>query len=294
MLDDRLAELHPLARITQGRLEGRTGDAEGLGGDADAPAFEVRQGDGQALATLAQQVLFGDAAVGEGHRAGVRSLDAHLVLAAVHHEAGGVGGHQEGGEALLAQFRVGHREDDGELGALAVADELLGAVEHPLAVHQLGAGAQVVRFRAGLGFGEAEAADGGAAGQLRQPEVLLRFAAEVEDGPAAHRVVDAHQRAEGAVAGGDFLHRQGIGHVVDVAAAPLLGHHHAEQAQLAHLLHQPVVDPAGLFPGLGPGRDLGAGEVPRHVADHALLFGEFQVLHCVAPERRLSCPAGRV
>ncbi|MNZ46568.1 hypothetical protein D3C78_642520 [compost metagenome] len=144
---------------------------------------------------------------------------------------------------------------------------------------QLGAGAQVVGFGAGLRLGEAEAADGAAAGQVGQPAVLLRLAAVLEDRAAAYRVVDAHQRASGAVAGGDFLDRQGIGHIVDVGAAPGFRHYHAEQTELAHLGDQGVVDPAGLFPGLGVGRDLAAGEIARHVADHALLFGQFDIVH---------------
>ncbi|MCY1432088.1 hypothetical protein D9M71_480750 [compost metagenome] len=104
----------------------------------------------------------------------------------------------------------------------------------------------------------------------------------------AHRVVDTHHRPGGAATGGDLFHGQGVGDVVGVAAAEIFRHHHAQQAQFAHLAHQVVVDPAGLFPGLGPWRDLGAGEVPRHVADHPLLFGEFQILHCDAPSQ-LSC-----
>ena len=183
----------------------------------------------------------------------------------------------------LAQLRIGHGEDNRQFGALAVADELLGAVDHPLAVAQFGAGAQVVRFGTGLGFGQAEAADGLAAGQIRQPGLFLFFAAVVEHRAAAHRVVDAHQRAGGTVAGGDFFHRQGVGDVVDIGAAPFLGHHHAQQAQLAHLRHQGVIDPAGLFPGLGMGRDFAAGKIPGHVADHDLLFAQFDIVHGSAP-----------
>src|SRR5690606_17739359 len=126
VLVDRLAELHPVARVDQRRLERRAGNAQRLGGDADTPAFKVGQGDGQALATLAKEVGSGDAAVVEGDRAGVGGADTHLVLAAVYLEARVVGGHQKRREALLAQLWVGHREDDGQAGAAGVADELLG------------------------------------------------------------------------------------------------------------------------------------------------------------------------
>ncbi len=137
-----------------------------------------------------------------------------------------------------------------------------------------------MRLRAGLRFGEGEAADGATTGQFSQPLVLLRLRAVIQHRAAAHRIVDAHQRAGGAVAGGDFFHGQGVGHVVDIAAAPFFRDDHAEQAKLAHLGDQSVVDPAGLFPGLCMGGDLAAGEVARHVADHALVFAEFEVMHC--------------
>ncbi len=115
--------------------------------------------------------------------------------------------------------------------------------------------------------------------------MLLGLAAVVEDRPAADRVVDAHQRASGSVTGGDFLHGQGVGDIVDVGAAPFLGHHHAQQAQFTHLVDEAVVDPAGLFPSLGMGRDLATGEVAGHVADHHLFFAQFDIVHGSVPAR---------
>ncbi len=63
VLDDRLVELDPLAGVAQCRFEGCPGDTQCLGGDTNAPAFQVRQGDGQALASGAEQVGFGNTAV---------------------------------------------------------------------------------------------------------------------------------------------------------------------------------------------------------------------------------------
>ncbi len=152
-----------------------------------------------------------------------------------------------------------------------------------MAVAQFGAGAQVVCFGAGLGFGQAEATDGLPTGQIGQPGLFLFVAAVVEHRAAAYRVVNAHERAGRAVTGRDFLDGQGIGDVVDVSAAPFLGHNHAEQAQLTHLRHQRVVDPASLFPGLGVGRDFATGKIPGHVADHHLFFSQFEIVHDSAP-----------
>ncbi|MCY1432089.1 hypothetical protein D9M71_480760 [compost metagenome] len=167
MLVDRLAELHPVPRVRQRRLERGAGNAQGLGSNTDAAAFQVGQGNGQALATFAKDIGGGDAAIVEGDRAGVGGADAHLVLATVDLEARVVGGYQERRQALFAQLRVGHCEDDRQPGTAGVADELLGAIDHPLAIHQFGTGAQVVRFGASLGLGQAEAADHLAGGQAR-------------------------------------------------------------------------------------------------------------------------------
>jgi hypothetical protein len=59
VLDQRFAELGPPASVSDGRLECRARDAERLRGDADATAFEVREGDRQSLAARPQQVVFG-------------------------------------------------------------------------------------------------------------------------------------------------------------------------------------------------------------------------------------------
>nr|GFA09643.1 hypothetical protein [Tanacetum cinerariifolium] len=185
VFDDRLVELHALAGVTQCGFECRTRNAQRLSGNADATAFQVGEGDRQAFAALTQQVVGGDAAVAERHRASVGGADAHLVFQAVD----------------------------------------------PI------------------------------------PRVV------------PHRAVHAHQRTGGAICGGDFFDRQGVGHVIDVAAAPLLGDDHAQQAQLTKLGDERVVDPAGFLPGLRVGGDFIARKISRHVADHHLFFGQFKILH---------------
>ena len=160
------------------------GDAQCLGANADSPAFQVGQGNGQPLAALAEHIGFRHAAAVEGYRAGVRGADAHFVFGAVDNKTGGGGGYQKRRNAFFAQIRVGYRKDNGQFGALAIADKLLGTGNHPLTVTQLGAGAQVMGFGAGLGLGQAEATDGLAAGEFGQPGVFLFGGAVVEDRPA--------------------------------------------------------------------------------------------------------------
>ena len=95
VLDDRLVELNAFAGIAECCLECRAGNAQRLGADANAAAFEIGEGDGQPLAAWAEQVCFGDATVTQGHATGVRSTDAHLLFHAVDDKTGVVGGHQE-------------------------------------------------------------------------------------------------------------------------------------------------------------------------------------------------------
>jgi len=63
VLDDRLAEGLSLARVRERRVERRPRHADRLRGDADAPAFEVRQRDPVAFTLGAEQARRRDLAV---------------------------------------------------------------------------------------------------------------------------------------------------------------------------------------------------------------------------------------
>ena len=60
-----------------------------------------------------------------------------------------------------------------EIVGAGVGDELLGAVDHPLAVVEARAGADVAGVAAGLGLGEAEGAELCARAQVRQIALAL-------------------------------------------------------------------------------------------------------------------------
>jgi len=207
VLDDRLAELHPLLRVLHGRFERGAGDARRLGRDRRAAGAQIAERDGKPLAALAQQVLGRDCALVEMDGTGVRSAHAELVLCRLLDETGRIRGHDERGNALLAEIRVGNREHHRGAGAPAVADEQLFAVQHPLAVLQHRSRAQVVRLRAGLRLGEAERADLATRGEVGEKRALLRLGAESGDRQAAHRVVHLDQHRRPPAAGGDLLHR---------------------------------------------------------------------------------------
>jgi hypothetical protein len=115
-----------------------------------------------------------------------------------------------------------------------------------------------------------------------QVVVFLRRRAEIQDRTAAHRVVHAHHRGARRTARGNFFERERIRHVVGVRTAPFRGHHHAEQTQLAHLLHHFVGQDAVAIPLRGVRRKPFCGEFARRVANHALLVG-MEIVHRLAP-----------
>ena len=84
VLEDGLAEGAPLVRVADGDLEGRARHADALRGNADAPTFQVGEGDAIALALLAQPVLGRDDHVVEADLAGIGGILAHLLLDAGH------------------------------------------------------------------------------------------------------------------------------------------------------------------------------------------------------------------
>ena len=93
-------------------------------------------------------------------------------------------------------------------------------------------------------LGQAEAAELLAAGQRHEEALLLRVVPKRVDRPADHRVLDADDGRDRAVAGGDLLQREGERHVVEAGAAPALRDHdaqHAEPAQRRQLRARKVV-----------------------------------------------------
>ena len=99
---------------------------------------------------------------------------------------------------------------------------------------------------AGAGLGEAEGAERLAAGELRQPLLLLRLGAEPEDRHRAERAAGLEGHGDRLVDPAELLEGEAQGEVVAAHAAVLLGERQAEQAHLAHLLHDVVGERLGL------------------------------------------------
>ena len=172
----------------------------------------------------------------------------------------------------MAAGRIGDGKDQRHVGGAARGDELLHAVQHPAVAAPLGAGPEVRGVGAGLRLGEAEGTQHLAARQRLQPALLLLGRAVGQERGAVGRVVDAHHRGEPAVARGDLLQRQHVGHHVGAGAAPFGRHAHAHEAHAAHLGQQRPRDLARRLPGADMRRHLLLREGARGVADQGLFF----------------------
>ncbi len=120
--------------------------------------------------------------------------------------------------------------------------------------------------------------------------MLLLLGAELEDARAHERGLDRDHRADRGVAAPDLLDDEAVAEVVEAGAAVLVGDDRAEVALRGDLLDQVQVEVvvAGVFARALD--DLLVGELPRGVADQALLVGQIEV-H-VAPSRRLAGSSG--
>ncbi len=128
--------------------------------------------------------------------------------------------------------------------------------------------------RAGVGLGQAEAADRLAGGHARQPLGLLLLRAPAPDRVHRQRPLHGHQRAQPAVAGLELQAREpvrGRGR----AGAAVAGEVHAEHAELAELRRELARREARLLEPVADVREHAVAHERAHgVADVALLVGE--------------------
>ena len=166
--------------------------AQGGGGHAGAEDVQRLHGQLEATVDLTQHLLATHAAALE-HQGGQRVRRHHRNVGRVV-QARCAGIDNEGADATAAACGVGLGEHAVEVGDAAVADPGLAAVQKIrivfLACNAIGASAGSLQFhssdvRAGLGLGQRESRDLGAAGHLRQIGLALAGAAAHRDGAAA-------------------------------------------------------------------------------------------------------------
>ncbi len=160
-LRDRLAERAALLGVLQRLIERPLREAHAHRGDADAPDVEDVQELLEPRPARPQQVLRGDAAIGERQRARVARVPAHLAVGLALLVAGrAVGDDQVGNLLCAAGLFAGDGRDAHHTGDLraGVGDELLRAINHPFAAVLARAGARIARVAARLGLGQPERA----------------------------------------------------------------------------------------------------------------------------------------
>ena len=187
----------------------------------------------EALAPATEQVLGRNPAVGEGQRPRVGCVPAHLPVRLGLLVARRPVGHDQVRD-LLGPGARGDADDARDLGP-CVGDELLGSVDHPLAVVELRPGTRVAGVRAGLGLGQAERAEHLAGAQPRQPLVLLGFGAVEVDRLGAERRVRAERDRDARIGPGQLLDRDRVLERGSARTADLLREGNPHPAELGHL-----------------------------------------------------------
>jgi hypothetical protein len=158
-----------------------------------------------------------------------------------------------------------------------VGDELLGAVDHPAVVVELGARADVARVGARLGLGQAEGAELLARAEVGHQALLLLLGAEQVDRLRAERGVRAHRDRHGGVHARELLDRQRVGERVAPSAAVFLRERDPHQPELPELGHDLVREALLAVELLRDGLHLALGEVADGAADQLVVVGEVEV-----------------
>ena len=150
----------------------------------------------------------------------------------------------EGGDAAAVALGLRHlRHHHDDVGDRAVGRPQLAAVEHVAALGRDGRGAEPRGVRADVGLGEQEGGDVVARHQ-RQPLLLLLLGAEADERLGdADRLVGGEQRRERGVPGAGEHERLVVVDLREAEAAVLLGHLHAERAELLEAVDDRLGDP---------------------------------------------------
>jgi hypothetical protein len=187
---------------------------------------------------------------------------------------------EEGGHAPGAGARGNRGVDDVELGDAAVADPGLLAVQDVARVAANGGGGH------GRGVGADSRLGGAECGQRRrlrrqrgQPPLLLLGRTHLDHRPAEEPTRRDQVADPGAAPVQLLLHEAAGQHILDAAAAHILGEHEGGEADRGRLVHKLDRAVRVALVHLGRGRaDLAARELPRQLLDLALIVGQIEGL----------------
>ena len=182
---------------------------------------------------------------------------------------GRVGSHNATGD--------GRDAHDSGYRCAGVRNELLGAVDHPVAVLQPRARARVAGIGARLRLGQPERAEPFAGAQLRHQFALLLLRAEHVNRLRAQRGMRAQRDRDRRVHPRELLDGQCVGERVAAATAVLLRERDAHQVQLAELRDDLIRERLRAVELLGHRRDLALGEFPDRAPDQLMVGGKVEV-----------------
>ena len=218
-------------------------------------------------------------------RVGIAAV-ADVAVAVAHGEALGALVDEEGGDQLLRAarglFLARRHEDDGEAGDVGMADEMLGAVQHPVVAVLPRAGLHAAQVRPGAGFGHRQAIPGLAPDAGHQILLALFGIARQQD---VRRPRHAGP-VQGIVGPAQFLFVKQPGQRIEPRAAHLGRHvggvkpgRHRLRLDLADQLHRQM---AGALDHLLMRIKLVLDKGARRVDDHLLFFGQSEI-HLIFP-----------
>ena len=194
-------ELGQLAPERRARLRIGDGDVEpggeaaaAHGGDVDARQIDRRQRRPQSFAGRHHHPFGRQRHVGEAHVGDARHMAADEIVGRADLDAFGLARHQEARDPARARTRLGLGEDEMLVDMRRVADPGLGAVERPAAAGARRQRGYRRRVRAGLRFGEQEAAEPLARDQRPEDLVVPGMAGMGGDGGHAVFLGDEGQR----------------------------------------------------------------------------------------------------
>ena len=251
------------------------------------------------MALVAEQGGAGNPAVGERQLAMVVAAVGDRRRAAADREPGGAVVDQEGRyrRALAPRARLGpgHGEQHHEVGHVGVADEVLGAVDDPVAAVPAGHGRHRPDVRAGAGLGHRQAVDALTADGRQQIRLHLAIPAGLQDvaRPGNQRLQRPRRPPQLALG-------QRHPHGVEAAAAQLgrevRGVQAGRDGLAADLPRQLLRHRVKPFDQVLVRDQFAADEVAHRRGDRALFFAELKVHGLSSPPSAASArrqPAGR-
>ena len=218
-----------------GQVQGSLGGPHGHPDEHHPLLLEVAHRLVEAAVLGTQKLVVVDPDVVERQLGSVGAEPAVLVQLGGHGEAGGVGGHQEHGDAV-ALVGVGPGGHDDEVAVDGIGDEGLASVDAPAVPVAHRCGSQAGNVGSGVGLCHPDRQDRLASQDRRQPALELFRRARVEEVGQRHVGVDQHRGLEAAVGGGaECLGEGGRGEHSEAEAPEFLRNPEPEHAEGAHL-----------------------------------------------------------